>query len=120
MTFRTIAAAAMTTAALTGVISFAAPAQAATGYDRCPTGNFCVFTGAGGGGAIAYFKVGSSDLRLQGVDGHVHSVWNRTSLVWDGFTGYNYTGGMIMHVNGGWKSDFPAADSPNLHSLKHE
>ncbi|WP_017592000.1 peptidase inhibitor family I36 protein [Nocardiopsis potens] len=68
----------------------AAPAQAATGYDRCPHGYFCLFSGYGGTGKIGIFKYGSSDLRLQGLDNNVHSVWNRSARPIEGWAGYNY------------------------------
>ena len=32
------------------------PAQAATGYARCPANRFCVFTGTNGSGVMAYFN----------------------------------------------------------------
>ncbi|MFW5416012.1 peptidase inhibitor family I36 protein [Nocardiopsis sp. CNT-189] len=69
----------------------AAPAQAATGYDRCPHGYFCLFSGYGGSGKIGIFKYGSSDLRLQGLDNDVHSLWNRSGRRIEGWAGYNYT-----------------------------
>ncbi|GAA3738205.1 hypothetical protein GCM10022205_25340 [Spinactinospora alkalitolerans] len=31
------------------------------------------------------------DLRLQGLDDNVHSVWNRSARPIEGFAGYNYT-----------------------------
>ncbi|WP_169514476.1 peptidase inhibitor family I36 protein [Actinokineospora enzanensis] len=54
------------------------PADAATGWDRCPNTYFCLFSGANGQGTIAYFHVGSPNLAGQGIDNAATSFWNRT------------------------------------------
>lgn len=70
-------AALVTAAAALGLIATSvAPAQAATGYDRCPKGRFCVFDGEWGQGAMASYSTPQADLgswRTRAV-----SVYNRT------------------------------------------
>ncbi|WP_280423178.1 peptidase inhibitor family I36 protein [Nocardia carnea] len=105
------------TAGLSGLAA-PAPAHAATGFDRCPDGHFCIFSAPDGGGKIAYFRLGSTDLRLQGVDGQVYSIWNRTGQAWQGFTQYNYTGGVIFLVQPGHRSNVPADVAVQVHSVK--
>ncbi|MGW4842026.1 peptidase inhibitor family I36 protein [Nocardia brasiliensis] len=94
------------------------PAEAATGYDRCPAGNFCLFSAANGGGRIAYFRLGSTDLRLQNIDGQAYSLWNRTSRFWDGFTEYNYRGGIIFRTSPGQQTSVPADVATQVHSVR--
>ncbi|MGW6279606.1 peptidase inhibitor family I36 protein [Kribbella sp. NPDC055071] len=79
------------TLAITAVLgSFAAlgtiPAQAATGYNRCPANRFCVFTGLNGSGVIAIYT--KSDANLgdasgpRGMNNNIESGWNRRSSEW--------------------------------------
>ncbi|WP_241484968.1 peptidase inhibitor family I36 protein [Nocardiopsis potens] len=81
----------------------AAPAQAATGWDRCPHGYACLFSQPHGQGTIGIFKLGSTDLRKQGLGGNVRSVWNRAGATLALFSGYNYIG---------ITTTFPAYDHP--------
>lgn len=118
MTLRKIAAAALLVLGATGFASTAAPAQAAVGYDRCPNGHFCIFSASNGGGRIAYFQLGSTDLRLQNIDGQVYSFWNRTGRYWDGFTDYNYRGNVIFRSGPGQQTDVPATVATQVHSVK--
>jgi hypothetical protein len=64
----------------------AAPAQAATGWDRCEPGYFCAFTGTNGTGVIARYQVGDPDLSdghgPVGMDNNIESLWNRTGSIW--------------------------------------
>ncbi|WP_338759628.1 peptidase inhibitor family I36 protein [Nocardia vulneris] len=62
-------------------------------------------------------SLGSTDLRLQNMDGQVYSLWNRTTKLWEGYTEYNYRGGIIFHVTPGWKSDVPAF-AVQIHSVR--
>ncbi|MEV6214180.1 peptidase inhibitor family I36 protein [Nocardia sp. NPDC051833] len=48
-----------------------------TGYDRCPTGYLCLFTGSEGTGKMSLFKIGSPDLAGQHIDSAALSVYNR-------------------------------------------
>ncbi|AFU02485.1 peptidase inhibitor family I36 protein [Nocardia brasiliensis] len=119
MTFKQAVAAVATVAGMVGMGAFAAPAQAeAAGYDRCPSARFCIFSAPNGGGRIAYFQLGSTDLRLQNMDGQVYSLWNRTAQSWQGYTEYNYRGGIIFNVTPGWKSDVPADVAMQIHSVR--
>ena len=104
MRLKKITTALCAAAALAGGVLAAAPAQAAGGFDRCPAGEFCLFTALDGGGTIASFKVGSSDLRLQGVDNNVWSAINKTGKSVCGYGDYNYTGEGLF---GPW----PASDA---------
>ncbi|MBC6451168.1 peptidase inhibitor family I36 protein [Actinokineospora xionganensis] len=61
---RTLAVAAI---ALSTMAFSAGPASAATGYDRCPAGYFCLFKYDNGQGAMAYFLYRSPDLSQQGM-----------------------------------------------------
>ncbi|MBB5434518.1 peptidase inhibitor family I36 protein [Nocardiopsis composta] len=82
----------------------AAPAQAATGWDRCPHGYACLFSQPDGQGTIGIFKYGSPDLRQQGLDDNVRSVWNRAGATLALFSGYNHIG---------LTTTFPAYDHPS-------
>lgn len=118
MTLRRFAAAVLLVLGAAGFSGTAAPAHAATGYDRCPDGHFCLFSAADGGGTIAYFRLGSTDLRLQNIDGQAYAIWNRTGRYWDGFTEYNYTGGIIFRVQPGHRGSVPADVATQVHSVK--
>jgi hypothetical protein len=83
-------------AAAVSVTVAPSPAQAATGWARCPAGYFCVFDGANGTGHFAYFQWGSPDLRGQTMNNKTTSYWNRTSRRWHLWDGYNYTGGVVV------------------------
>lgn len=87
-----VAAAAVTLAASGVAVAVSAPAQAATGYDRCPAAHMCLFDEDNGNGAMAWFKTGSPDLRGQSFDNRTNSVWNRTSGSFRLYQGYNYSG----------------------------
>ncbi|MFI1094474.1 FG-GAP-like repeat-containing protein [Streptomyces sp. NPDC020917] len=82
-------AALVTAAAALGLIATSvAPAQAATGYDRCPKGRFCVFDLAGGEGAMATYTSPQSDLGAWRT--RASSVYNRTGYMY--FCMYSRTG----------------------------
>lgn len=80
-----IAAAALSAA----IVVTAAPAQAATGWDRCVYGYFCAFTDPNGTGAIAMYEIGDPNLAdaygPQGMNNNIESVWNRDSRGWMGY-----------------------------------
>src|SRR3954469_25273802 len=79
------------TAAALGAVT-AAPAQAASGYDRCPNGSYCIFSGLDGGGAIVALTANAPDLRTQGIDKLGKSDWNRTGQnIWL-YSDYDYGG----------------------------
>jgi len=54
----------------------ALPAQAATGYDRCPDNHYCMFSGLDGGGDIV--AVQGDVANLGAMNDHGKSDWNRT------------------------------------------
>jgi hypothetical protein len=60
-----------------------APAEAATGWDRCDPGHFCVFGGLNGTGAFAQYTNGDRNLGDSdgptGLNDNIESVWNRVS-----------------------------------------
>ncbi|MEU8529943.1 MULTISPECIES: FG-GAP-like repeat-containing protein [Streptomyces] len=60
---------------LTATVS---PAQAATGYDRCPAGRFCLFDNADGTGAMATYS--GSMATLGAYDNWAAGMRNRTGL----------------------------------------
>jgi hypothetical protein len=79
------------TAAALGAVT-AAPAQAASGYDRCPNGSYCMFSGLDGGGTIVTLTANAPDLRTQGIDKLGKSDWNRTGQnIWL-YSDYDYGG----------------------------
>jgi hypothetical protein len=81
----------MATATVLGLAT-AAPAQAASGYDRCPSGSYCMFSGLDGGGTMVALTGNAPDLRTLGIDKLGKSDWNRTgSNAWL-YSGYDYTG----------------------------
>jgi hypothetical protein len=70
-------------AALLGSFAVAAPAAAATGWDRCPSSSFCIFEHQHGEGKYAYFSLGSQDLTQPignfTFNDKVSSAWNRNT-----------------------------------------
>jgi hypothetical protein len=64
----------------------AAPAQAATGWDRCPAAYFCAFAGPNGSGLMAAYQIGDPNLAdgygPTGMNDNIESVWNRTGSLW--------------------------------------
>lgn len=100
MSVRSAASSVLAAVALVSSVALAAPAQAATGYDRCPSGRLCLFTGTGGTGTMATYLAGDANMADStgptGMNNNVESVWNRTSMyfmVWDGryYTGDYWT-----------------------------
>ncbi|GAA1718138.1 peptidase inhibitor family I36 protein [Nonomuraea bangladeshensis] len=58
-----------------------APAQAATGYDRCHEGYYCLFSGLDGTGDIVELNTNVPDLAVYGMADRAKSDWNRTDSV---------------------------------------
>ena len=77
------------------MVATAAPASAATGYNRCPELRMCVFTGQNGTGAIAWFVNGDADLGdgvgPQGMNNNIESTWNRSGHTWHLYDRPGYT-----------------------------
>src|SRR5882757_2655741 len=80
------------------------PAQAATGFARCPANRFCVFTGINGTGTIAYYTTNDSNLGdsvgPRGMNNNIESVWNRRSSEWGLYNDANYKGGLTLVMVG--------------------
>lgn len=93
----TLATMVATGAMLLGSLAVAAPAEAATGYDRCPHGSFCLFSGENGTGTIGIFKWGSPDLRQQGLNNNVRSLWNRSGNKVIIYKDFNYVHPYTSH-----------------------
>ncbi|QDQ16791.1 hypothetical protein FH965_38255 [Streptomyces spectabilis] len=67
----------------------ASTAHAADGYDRCPAGFYCMFSGLDGTGEM--IKISGNTPDLGGMDNRAESDWNRTPstiYLWSG-TGYS-------------------------------
>jgi hypothetical protein len=74
---RSIRAAVVTATAALGLLAGSVvPAHAATGWDRCPKGRFCLFDGDSGTGAMAVYSASQSSLGAW--DNKANSAYNRT------------------------------------------
>ncbi|MFF4739432.1 peptidase inhibitor family I36 protein [Streptomyces sp. NPDC001262] len=67
-------------------------AHAADGYDRCPDGSYCMFSGLDGTGDMITLTSSTPDLAVLGMNGRGESDWNRTSSTIHLWSGTNYTG----------------------------
>jgi hypothetical protein len=80
------------------------PAQAATGYNRCPANRMCVFTGVNGTGAIGIFTVGDANLGdsvgPRGLNNNIESAWNRRGDEWALWNDAGYQGGITLFYDG--------------------
>lgn len=90
--FRTMAAAGVVLAAGLTLTTLTAPAaSAATGYDRCAVGNFCLFEHIDGGGRVIGLQGQRATLPLD-FDNITSSIRNRTGKLWSVYTGAGFTG----------------------------
>ncbi|TWD79266.1 peptidase inhibitor family I36 [Kribbella amoyensis] len=117
-----IAVAALGTAGTVAAVATAPSAQAATGYNRCPAGYYCMFSGYNGTGTIAYFKLQSPNLKLQGIDNASRSEWNRSGKLVTLYVDYNYndgwgSGGHACSVSGA-KGNYASRWQAKFSSLK--
>lgn len=78
--------------AAAAVAMSAAPAEAATGYDRCPVDNYCMFSGLDGTGDMIALTGNTPDLAALGMDDRALSDWNRTDSTIHLFSEAGYTG----------------------------
>jgi hypothetical protein len=102
--FRTMAAAGMAVAAGLTLTALTAPtASAATGYDRCAAGNFCLFENINGGGRVIGLQGQRSTLPLD-FDNITSSIWNRAGVLWSVYTGAGFTG-RCLPVSGTYKGN---------------
>ncbi|MFF4219053.1 peptidase inhibitor family I36 protein [Streptomyces nondiastaticus] len=67
-------------------------AHAAAGYDRCPAGSYCMFSGLDGTGDIIKLTQNTPDLARLGMDNRAKSDWNRTSSTIRLWSDANYSG----------------------------
>lgn len=114
-----LAAAALATSAV-----LTAPAAAATGYNRCTPGHFCVFVDPNGQGAYASFTLGSPDLRvpISGYvfDNKISSVWNRTGqITWWLHPDYNYGGLPTTGIGWDYQGNLSGSSNDSTSSINH-
>jgi hypothetical protein len=87
---------------VSAVVLTSVPAEAATGYDRCPANRMCVFTGLNGAGAIGIFASGDADLSdssgPQGLNNNIESAWNRRGLYLGLYEDAGYVGNRNQYV----------------------
>ncbi|WP_020663131.1 peptidase inhibitor family I36 protein [Amycolatopsis benzoatilytica] len=88
------------------------------GWYRCPSGYFCVYDGYDGTGTMAYFRTGTPNLGLQGLDKKVSSQWNRSPWTFAMYTGYNYTGSAGFHPSGSYYNLSPWGSDNNNSSVR--
>ncbi|MFI5736124.1 peptidase inhibitor family I36 protein [Kribbella sp. NPDC051587] len=80
------------------------PAHAATGYNRCPAGRFCAFTGPNGTGVIAIYT--KSDRNLadrvgpRGMNNNIESAWNRYKWEFGLMNDANFAGKGVIYKSG--------------------
>lgn len=70
----------------------ASPAYAANGYDRCPDGYYCMFSGLDGTGDMVKLKGNTPDLTALGMGDRAKSYWNRTPSTIYLWSDMNYSG----------------------------
>ncbi|MEU3843660.1 peptidase inhibitor family I36 protein [Streptomyces sp. NPDC028635] len=79
-------------AAVTGAGVPVSAAHAADGYDRCPVGYYCLFSGLDGTGDMITIRASAPDLAALGMDDRAKSDWNRTSSTIYLWSDANYSG----------------------------
>ncbi|GHF48034.1 hypothetical protein GCM10010218_31870 [Streptomyces mashuensis] len=67
-------------------------ARAADGYDRCPAGYYCMFSGLDGTGDMVKLRGSVPDLAAVGMSDRARSDWNRTSSTIHLWSDTNYSG----------------------------
>lgn len=81
-----------------------AVAPSVTGWDRCPSGRMCVFTGLHGTGTIGIFRSGDANLGdsngPSGLNNNIESVWDRNGEEWCLFNDPGYEGGITLVKDG--------------------
>jgi hypothetical protein len=68
------------------------PAYAVDGYDRCPDGFYCMFSGLDGTGDMIKLRTNTPDLAALGMNDRAKSEWNRTPSTIYLWSDVNYTG----------------------------
>ncbi|WP_246430646.1 peptidase inhibitor family I36 protein [Streptomyces rectiverticillatus] len=67
-------------------------AHAAGGYDRCPDGYYCMFSGLDGTGDMIKLRASAPDLAALGMNDRAKSDWNRTPSTIYLWSDENYSG----------------------------
>ncbi|WP_129843069.1 peptidase inhibitor family I36 protein [Streptomyces sp. RFCAC02] len=88
----TMRALAMLAAAGVAVALPVSTAQAADGYDRCPDGHYCMFSGLDGTGDMIALQADTPDLAALGMDDRAKSDWNRTGSTIHLWSDADYSG----------------------------
>ncbi|WP_367134272.1 MULTISPECIES: peptidase inhibitor family I36 protein [Streptomyces] len=85
-------------------------AQAAGGYDRCPAGYYCMFSGLDGTGDMIKLTRSTPDLTALGMNDRAKSDWNRTASTIHLWSDANYSGCTTVTSSGptGKGNFFPA------------
>ncbi|MEU1372285.1 peptidase inhibitor family I36 protein [Streptomyces triculaminicus] len=79
-------------AAATAAVVPVSTAHAADGYDRCPVGYYCMFSGLDGTGDVIKLRSSTPDLAALGMNDRAKSDWNRTSSTIYLWSDANYSG----------------------------
>jgi hypothetical protein len=87
-----LAALLMGVAAATATVVPVSTAHAADGYDRCPAGYYCMFSGLDGTGDMIKLTRSAPDLAALGMNDRAESDWNRTSSTIYLWSDANYSG----------------------------
>ncbi len=83
----------LASAAAVAAIALPGPAaHAADGYDRCPDGSYCMFSGLDGTGDMIALTSSTPDLAALGMNSRAKSDWNRTPSTIYLWSGNDYTG----------------------------
>ncbi|MDW6062077.1 peptidase inhibitor family I36 protein [Streptomyces sp. FXJ1.4098] len=99
-TFRALLVPAVLAAATALPATTAHAATAADGYDRCPDGYYCMFSGLDGTGDMIQLKGSTPDLAALGMNDRAKSDWNRTSSTIYLWSDANYTGCTVVTSTG--------------------
>ncbi|MGB8942301.1 MAG: peptidase inhibitor family I36 protein [Streptomyces sp.] len=75
-------------------------AHAADGYDRCPVGSYCMFSGLDGTGDMIALKGSTPDLAALGMNDRGKSDWNRTPSTIYLWSDANYSGCTVVTSSG--------------------
>ncbi|WP_411107375.1 peptidase inhibitor family I36 protein [Streptomyces sp. cmx-4-9] len=76
------------------------PVHAADGYDRCPAGYYCMFSGLDGTGDMITLNRSTPHLSSLGMNARAKSDWNRTSSTIYLWSDANYIGCTVVTDSG--------------------
>lgn len=93
------------TAGIAATLCTAAPAPATEGYDRCPPGFYCLFSGLDGTGTMLELTRSTPDLAT--MNDRADSGWNRTASIVRLWSDPGYTGcTVVATADSGGKGNF--------------